>query len=75
MTDANQTAIPDAMRRPVDWSKSHIGREVWLAWNRLDSAIAGLGSADIRDVREHWDRVDKARDRMLEAMAHRDALS
>lgn len=57
---------------PVDWSKSAVGRSVWEAWNRLDSAIHRLICAHPRDFSACANEADEARQQMASALRNRD---
>lgn len=66
----------DAMARyfpPVDWSKSALGRDVWHAWNALDSAIMWLAGRPFSEATDNLVRLQEARRAMADALRRRDA--
>lgn len=61
-----------AARPVVDWSKSTVGREVWMAWNALESAMIALECASLRDVSAALEDLKEKRGHMLTALRDRD---
>jgi hypothetical protein len=71
LTDEQKAAIAKHFK-PIDWSKSVLGREVWAAWNSLDHAIHNLACAQVRDVSARFAELEEAKKKMATALRARD---
>lgn len=55
---------------PVDFGI--LGRDIWHAWNRLESAIGRMQCAQPYQMTDAAARLDEAKNEMLKAMTLRD---
>lgn len=60
---------------PIDWSKSILGRDVWEAWNQLESALHALGCAQLSQLSACDADVREKRRRMAFVLRDRDRYS
>jgi hypothetical protein len=52
-----------------------LGRDIWQAWNNLESAIMRLQCAQPHQMTDAAARLDEAKDAMSKAMNHRNRTS
>lgn len=58
--------------KPIDWSESFLGRDIWMAWNALESAIFGMQCAQANQMTDAIKQLDEAKRAMQRAMKDRD---
>lgn len=73
MTERNfKTTSMAEYFKPVDWSESILGRDVWHAWNALESAIMSMQCAQAHQMTAAGERLDEAKTAMQKTLSDRD---